>query len=316
MNPSIVAVVGASGFIGSNVSKLLGSKGITVIPVKAPRLESQEFESHTRAHQLAIRQMPVDFAEKFRGAHVVVNCAGSPDASSTDMAYLLAANTILPVMVANAALQSDVCRIIHVSTAAVQGRKRTLDSREDYDLFSPYAQSKAWGEMALLELESTKIHIYRPPAVHHESRRVTRRIARLAKSPLATVASPGDAPTPQALLSNVASAIAFLVTSRQDLPPIIHHPHEGLTTTSLFLALGERKPTRLPRSVTRQVVRWGYLGGRAFPLLQANVRRAELMWFGQEQAPSWLTQAGYIPVTDIKRWKALGRRVRHEEREA
>jgi hypothetical protein len=41
--------------------------------------------------------------------------------------------------------------------------------------------------------------------------------------------------------------------------------------------------------------------------LAANARRLEMLWLGQDQADSWLTQAGWRPVAGHERWLEIGR---------
>jgi len=53
--------------------------------------------------------------------------------------------------------------------------------------------------------------------------------------------------------------------------------------------LGGRRPSELPR--------W----------LAANAQRVEMLWSGQSQAPSWLTQAGWAAPVGAEAWSCLGR---------
>lgn len=49
----------------------------------------------------------------------------------------------------------------------------------------------------------------------------------------------------------------------------------------------------------------GYLTARLAPGLTPHVRRAELMMFGQGQAPSWLSENGWLPPLGREAWKEL-----------
>jgi hypothetical protein len=47
----------------------------------------------------------------------------------------------------------------------------------------------------------------------------------------------------------------------------------------------------------------------------ANARRLEMLWLGQKQAHSWLTQNGWSPVVGAARWRALGAELREHHKE-
>jgi nucleoside-diphosphate-sugar epimerase len=251
-------------------------------------------------------------ADRITGAEAVINAAGDPDASSTDLAALRAANAVLPGVVAAAVARQPSTRLVHVSSAVVQGRKQTLDAGPAHEGFSAYSRSKAEGERLALALAPGQSVMYRPPSVHAPDRRVTRMIARIASSPLAVVASPGDQPSPQALLANVASAVAFLATTEAEVPDVVIHPSEGITASSTMELLGGRTPRRLPRPLAAGTARLLRLTGAISPAVAANARRVELLWFGQRQAPSWLTEVGWTPVAGLDAWTELGRQVRSD----
>jgi hypothetical protein len=87
----------------------------------------------------------------------------------------------------------------------------------------------------------------------------------------------------------------------------VHHPWEGHTTSGLLELLGDgRSPQVLPVIVARTIL--GAIGaaGRILPRLRPYSRRIEMIWFGQSQAPSWLTEQGWRPVTTDADWVALG----------
>jgi nucleoside-diphosphate-sugar epimerase len=251
-----------------------------------------------------------DLSDALRGVDRVVNAAGDPDASSTDVAALTAANGVLPGLIAAACRQAAVERLVHVSSAAVQGRLPLLDDSDSTDAGSDYSQSKVLGERLVRSFSGGHSVTYRPSSVHGIDRRITWKVARIASGPLSTVARPGTAPSPQALISNVADAISFLATTPLDPPPVVIHPWEGLTTSDVMQLLGGRPPRGVPRPVARAVVETLALAGRAVPRLAATTRRAEMLWFGQRQAESWLTLVGWLPPSDKSAWAELGRAIR------
>lgn len=299
-----VAVLGSHGFVGSAVTECLQQQGHTVTRVRAPRLREADLAScmeYPTAHPEEVFRL----ANQFRACDAVVNAAGNPDASSQDLADLLGANAAIPGLVASASQEAHIARVVHVSTAAVQGRRPTLDESPEVSPFSPYSWSKAIGERAFHRWSPHEGVIYRPGSVHAHDRRVTRGLTRIARSPLSSVAGPGDAPTPQAHIRNVASAVAFLSTTDLQPPPIVIHPWEGFTTKSLLETLGGRRPKQINSHLANGLVWIGRRAGRLSGRLEANVRRVEMCWFGQPQAPSWLSTSGWTPPYSLVAWESL-----------
>lgn len=308
-----VVVVGATGFVGSAVVDALRSRGATVTVLTAPRL-APVAEADVRDAFERSGDHIAEVARALRDADVVVNAAGNPDASSTDESELMAPNALLPAVLASAVNTAGVSRFVHISSAVVQGNAPVLDESETVRPFSAYSKSKVLGEQLVQELATTSAVIYRPPSVHAQDRRVSRLMARLARSPLSSVARPGKAPSPQALLENVADAVAFLSVSPTQPPRIVIHPSEGLTTAGVLSLLGDRKPKMVPRWLARALVVGLTLAGKAVPALAANARRVELLWFGQGQAVSWLTTAGWRPPAGHNVWMQLGEALAEESR--
>lgn len=304
-----VIVVGASGFVGGQVVAALEARGIEALPAKAPRLT----EMTVAESQRMLRDPELDPAllDVWRGASALVNAAGNPDASARDARALISANGALPGLLGRYARALEIKRYVHVSSAVVQGRRPVLDETDEFDAFSSYARSKVLGEQLARQHGPAQTVCYRPPSVHHESRRVTRMIAKIASSPAATVASPGDQPTPQALAANVGAAIAELATCPVAPPPVVIHPWEQLTCASLLESLGDRTPRRVPRLIARALVRVLEIASAPLPAIAANARRVEMIWFGQGQATSWLTEQGWTPPVGLAGWRELRERV-HE----
>lgn len=284
-----VAVLGASGFVGSHVARALEARGAIVRPITSPRINNQTDQSKIIAQ----------LAEASEQCVAIVNAAGIAEAtSSSDRARW--ANSALPPLIAAAANEHGI-RFIHVSSASVQGRRNALDSSPERAPFSFYSMTKAQAELTLLKALG-KIVIYRPPGVHAPSRGVTQAIARLARSPLSSVAAPGHLPSPQAWAPNVGDAVAFLALTQNSPPIIVHHPWEGVTTTSLLQQLGKREPLVLPRWLASAAVTTLFFGSHIAPALSGHARRLEVMWFGQKQSESWLTQQGWQPPIPPEAW--------------
>lgn len=285
-----IAVLGATGFVGRNVVQALRRRGLEPVSVTAPRLGDDECMA---AHSQYLK-------DAIQDCRAIINAAGisTPTAQSGDMT---SANARLPGLVALVARDLNI-RFVHISSAAVQGNREILDSDPISQPFSPYSQSKADGEAAVLATGGEAV-IYRPPGVHGPDRAVTRQVGRLARSPLAAVARPRSSPTAQAWITNVADAAAYLATCSQTPPRIVHHPHEGMTTGMMLEQLGGgRTPLTLPTPVARRLLAVARLAARWRPSLVGHVRRLEVLWFGQLQAPSWLTDRGWQPPLPPNKW--------------
>lgn len=290
-----VAVIGGSGFVGSAVVDALSARGAEPIVVGAPRLS-----------QVSAADAREGLREQLTGYAAVVNAAGLSDAVSGDDDALDLANGTLPGIIAEVCRDLDVF-FVQISSAAVQGDREELDSSPEVDAHTPYSRSKALGEAEIRERGGRYV-IYRPPGVHAPNRRVTRQLVRVASSPLASYVGDGRYPTAQALLPNVADAIAFLALSPQHEhrpPSIVHHPSEGLTTRQLLELLGGRTPRRVPLRAARAATSLLNVLSKAKPALGGHRRRLEMLWFGQRQAASWLTEAGWHPVADEHNWEKL-----------
>lgn len=303
-----IAVIGASGFVGRSVTDALRDRGATVLEVRAPRL-SVPPSAATQAWRTQVSDL-TQLTEQLTGSAVVVNCAGNPDASSRDEAGLFGANAALPGLAAHAAHRTGAQRFIHVSSAAVQGAAPRLDASNTTHAKSTYARSKVDGERAVaLSTSPESTIVYRPPSVHSPERRVTRGIRRLATSPVSSVVGQGTAHTPQAHIRNVAAAVAELALTPEHPPSTVIHPWEGWTTGELLRVFGSgREPIHIPQ-LLGPLIRWLlHLCGRS-SRLAPNARRIEMMWFGQEQDRSWLTDIGWTPPAGRAEWEALVARI-------
>ncbi|SEB85781.1 Nucleoside-diphosphate-sugar epimerase [Nocardioides exalbidus] len=298
-----VAVLGASGFVGGSVMDALRARGAEVLPLKAPRLTSTALDVPALRADLdrpEVNEAAAALREELAACAGVVNAAGVAAATGGVSPELTGANSLLPVVLA--AARPAGARLVHVSTAAVQGSRRVLDETNDRDPFSPYSTTKALAEVALTDAHD--VVVFRPTSVHGPGRDVTRSLARVLASPLASVAGAGEGPTPQALVANVADAIAFVTLSDEAPPGIVLHPWEGLTVAELVRRLGGREPRHVPVRVASAAVRAGGRLGRRSPRLAGESRRLEMMWFGQHQENGWLTTRWEAPV-GLEAWEEL-----------
>ena len=299
-----VVVFGATGFVGAEVVRALRNRRVTVMAMPTPRLPCVRADQadnllHDLNDDIAI------LAQRVCQADCVVNSAGVAEAASTDEGLLIAANGLVPGYLAKAAFMAGIPRFVQVSSAAVQGRADVLDSSFAVAPFSPYSRSKTLGALLARKAHPSTVE-YRAPGVHGADRQITQITARIARSRISSVARPGSSPTPQALLKNVGDAIAFLSVSEVPPPAVVAHPSEGLTTANVLTLLGGRRPFEIPRTLARSIVAIGMTAGKIIPKVAVNTRRVEMLWFGQSQAASWLTEAGWKPPAGHDAWKELG----------
>lgn len=265
---------------------------------------------HDVEEALAASESTIEaLAEVLRGADVVINAAGRSDAGSGDVAGLCAANALLPGVLARASRLAGVRRLVHISSGAVQGDVDELDASPRLRPFSPYSCSKALGEQLVLRHHPGAV-VYRPAGVQGVTRQATGRLVHAASSWVATTPASGGGNSPQALVQNVADAAAFLALTPYAPPPIVHHPSEGLAVAELLELLSGKAPRRIPGWLARGVVRSVMTAENLVPTLAARRRRLEVTWFGQGQAPSWLTEVGWEPVVGKDGWRALGEALR------
>jgi len=308
-------VLGASGFVGKHVVLELEARGHQVTAVGAPRIAASRADL-VGAVQAADDSSSVEQAlvETFRHAEVVINAAGlaSPDGDLDG--DLVGANASLPLVLARAATRSGTRRMIHLSSAAVQGRTSVLDETWTTSPFSAYSHSKAWGEELLARqgqqsrAAGTEIVVLRATSVQGTDRTTTVRLRRLAASPLASVASPGTAPSPVTSVHALAELVASVAAHEGPVPEVVLQPWEGMTVTGVLEAAGGRMPRSLPAVLCRIAVFGGRVGSRLLRgRFSGAVRRVEVMWFGQGQVLGWASEAGLTTrprVADVLRGSA------------
>jgi len=325
-----VVVVGASGFVGRAVAEVIAASGDEVTPSPARRLRAEPIRLVELADSLEARAtggaaarrtgsptapdfdttidevlrtglvgagLVDDVASSLTGHDVVVNAAGLADATASATPELFGANALWPLVLGLACERAGVARLVHVSTAAVQGRIRVLDDSPRYAPVSPYTETKVLGERLLTGLAGTgrlSVILYRPPSVHGPERDLTRAFVRWCDRFPLVVNGKGDQPVPVALIGNVAAALAALAVA-DDPPLIVSHPSEGYTVRSLYESVAPgRRIWSLPPGMVGAGLRALEPVGRAFPRVAAASRRLELLLLGQAQAPSWLESQRFV----------------------
>jgi nucleoside-diphosphate-sugar epimerase len=304
-----VATIGASGFIGSNVMRFGLDRGVDMVTVEGPRLTAQgdelgdEFIRNWAQHH---RKEFERLVEALAGVDVVINAAGLAQPGCRDLRKLRAVNTVLPAVIASACRQASVRRLVHISTAAVQGRLDPLDESPRQSPFTPYSRSKADAERWLFDTDDApgELVVYRATSVQGGDRHTTRQLARVAAAPFAPICGDGSQPLPVALVENVAAGVVFSATSPA-VVPIILQPWEGLTTRRLLELFGSRRLVSLPESPIRWGLRMLHKPTSLLPRLSASMRTVELLLQGQRIEASSLGAAGFVAPAGEAGWCAL-----------
>ena len=302
-------LLGATGLVGAAIAEALREAGVEVVPITAPRLrhlpgqhDDEALSASLKSHVDQVRQV----GEALSGCEVAVVAAGAADPTSPGSVELFGANGLLPGVVLEGARRAGVRRLVHISSAAVQGNRPVLDESAVVSPLSPYAASKAAGEAALRACsapDGPEVVVYRPTSVLAAARPVSLQLLRLLTGPVVPVVGRGDAPQPLALLENVAAAAATLC-----LAPVVAginvHPWEGMSIARL-LDLADTRPIRVP--VPARAVDVAVATGRRASSGRwlGLVRRIELYAHGQKIAARGLAGAGYVPKAGEDRYQEL-----------
>jgi nucleoside-diphosphate-sugar epimerase len=289
--PKRIGVVGATGFIGSCVVERARSLQHVVVPIQGRLsvLDTPDVDTWRLRHEPEW----VALIDQMRGLDAVINAAGSatPDATSIDQ--LWGQNVVLPLAVASAMEAAGVLRLVHISSAAVQGFRPVLDETLETDPFSPYSSSKAAAEKELSDFQSKstlEVVIYRPTSVQGNDRATTKALLRRLNFRVIPVLRGPDRPLPLALVENVAD-LSILLATISDAPKVILHPWEGLTNRKAVELLGGKRGrvVALP-AVTAQAIRQL----ARIPAISGTARRVGLFLTGQGIQSS-ASEYGYVP---------------------
>lgn len=314
-----IALVGHSGFIGSEIARALRTtyelvdvKGLHVSGSALAGLGSKESVEAWLGRE---KEGTTALLEQLDGCEVVINAAGLARPDSPETGALFDANVVLPGVISRLAAEAGVRRLVHISSAAVQGRRDPLDESETVDPHTPYARSKAAGERLLLKRRSPgppELVVYRPTSVQGASRGVTRQLIRVASLPVVPMVGNGSRPVPLALVENVAAGVA-MVTTAPNVSGVILQPWEGVTIRRLWELLGnDPRLVRIPRSVARVAVGGTRIVGRWVPRIGALGRRVELLAYGQCQEATVLARLGFSPPLGMDSYRELADRIRSE----
>lgn len=290
--PNRWVVLGASGFVGGALATHLETEGFDVVRGTAPRLllspsNAEVFPMDGFTH---LGTELESLTQSFKGADVVINAAGLATPDSPANEHLYGANALLPALIARAASDAGVTRVIHLSSAAVQGRRPLLDETLNVMPFSPYSHSKALGELSFLASRKdgidTEFIVIRATSVQGPGRHTTESFRRVAQSTLASVAAPGTQPTVVSSIQGLVDFIRRVAESTVALGPIMLQPWEGHSVHDVLRAAGGR-PRILPRWFCLSILAGVRGVGRVVPEVAGAGRRLEMMWLGQTQVSAY-----------------------------
>lgn len=277
------AVVGGTGFVGRAVVREAESRGLRVRVVAAPRWLADP--SWSAPELLDRAELPARLLRPaLTGCDVVVNAAGLATPGARRGPLLAGANALLPAVVVAAAPVG--ARVLHVSSAAVQGSRPVLDDSEDVSPESPYAESKAVGERAARAAATAcgrETVVLRATSVQGPGRATTESLRRFARSPFAVVAGDGTAPVPVTSVWSLARLVVDLGAAEL-VPRLVLQPWEGWTNGELLRVLGGKPAHRVPVRWAERAVRVAERAASASGGCGASaVRRVELVLLGQAQ---------------------------------
>ena len=199
----LLALTGASGFIGQRLVPLLAADGwrVRLLLRRDPaRPEWRGAEPQVVAGDLAD---PVALRQLVAGADAVVHVAGLIKAARRRHFYAI--NHQGSIALADAVLAAaPAAKFLHVSTIAA--REPSL---------SHYAGSKRAGEDAVLERLGQRVTVLRPPAVYGPGDRETLVFFQLAAKRFVPLAGPADA---RAAMIHVDDLTALLVALLREAP--------------------------------------------------------------------------------------------------
>ena len=299
MASSIVAVTGATGFIGQYLLRAMAEAGYQVRALS--RRDPPQASSHPDG---SITWIAGSLAEKetlrsfVQGVDAVVHCAGAIKA--LDLETFLAVNGAGSAnLVEVAAAQPNPPQFIHVSSLAAREPR-----------LSPYAASKCLGErMVHAHRHKIPVAILRPPVVYGPGDMETLGIFRMAARGFMLAPTVRNARMSLAHVGDVVGAV-FAVLALEEPPdaPIEFddgHP-QGYTWSEIAAAAGSALRTS-PRLVSVPAPLF-YLAGAAGSIGAALSRRPTVLSWGKVSEllhPDWVagpcSLPGYNPLWNIEK---------------
>lgn len=174
-----ILITGATGFVGSYLTKMLIEQGYSLVLALRNEIDTHSFKFVDNCEIINIGNITpqTDWADALKNVSVVIHLANKAHImnadSSTDFDTL---NLKATLNLAQQARNAGVKQFIYLSSAKVNGETnhklsngQLIAFKEDLNGFiptDPYALSKFKAEQALKELDSIKITIIRPPLIY------------------------------------------------------------------------------------------------------------------------------------------------------
>jgi nucleoside-diphosphate-sugar epimerase len=166
MAEKTVLITGASGFIGSHLSKALTEQGVQVRTLVRPKSGKPQTSSLPNLTRVSGDLKSGDLARAAEGCSVVYHLAGATRANSE--AEFMWANAEGTRAAAVGARDAGA-KLVYVSSLAAAGPgtvERPRQETDDPEPITPYGRSKLEGEHRVLETPNLEFCILRPPGVY------------------------------------------------------------------------------------------------------------------------------------------------------
>lgn len=165
MEQKIIAVTGATGFIGANLLPQLKRENYKV------RVLIRDDKAVIKADERVIGNLETGegLEDLFKGADIVVNLAGRIELPFNDLVNI---NALAVYNLCDVAIKAGVKKLIHISTAAVYGLPKNEEPFTEDDSLepnTPYGLSKLLGEEILTYYQRNfklPVIILRPPNIY------------------------------------------------------------------------------------------------------------------------------------------------------
>lgn len=171
-----VAVTGANGFVGRELTRQLLAKGHAVTGIVRNRVELPELDGLPYTQQVGEITSSLDWEKALKGIDVIYHLAARvhrmKEHSNDALAIYRKENVELTEMLAKAASTSGVRRFIFLSSVKVNGEStcgRPIQAADKPNPGDPYAISKYEAEQAILKIASNttlESVIFRPPLIY------------------------------------------------------------------------------------------------------------------------------------------------------